>query len=268
MNDISQTLSSLFERHRIIFWYDTKQELQAEYEAVSLPDVEKVILTNNQFGLKHRMLRELPQQKFLLYHAGPQPAHLSNWLLDVQLAHGEFRADQAGLWLHELGLPSEFTEIVVNHAEFFKSDQRRAELKEKLSPNDSARMIRLKMTAVCAKVEPRLDTILEALLVSLAEGKDDKIQLIQRCELEPFLWQWVGAAYGYKSEAPSVRDFALTLFQACYALGLAEEASLNSEAVVLLRRWKDSVRHQAAFKTLSAMYADILQIEQEDRKRS
>ena len=267
MNDISQTLSSLFERHRIIFWYDTKQELQAEYEAVSLPDVEKVILTNNQFGLKHRMLRELPQQKFLLYHAGPQPAHLSNWLLDVQLAHGEFRADQAGLWLHELGLPSEFTEIVVNHAEFFKSDQRRAELKEKLSPNDSARMIRLKMTAVCAKAEPRLDTILEALLVSLAEGKDDKIQLIQRCELEPFLWQWVGAAYGYKSEAPSVRDFALTLFQTCYTLGLAEEASLNSEAVVLLRRWKDSVRHQAAFKTLSAKYADILQIEQDLEKR-
>ena len=267
MNDISPTLSSLFERHRIIFWYDTKQELQAEYEAVSLPDVEKVILTNNQFGLKHRMLRELPQQKFLLYHAGPQPAHLSNWLLDVQLAHGEFRADQAGLWLHELGLPSEFTEIVVNHAEFFKSDQRRAELKEKLAPNDSARMIRLKMTVVCAKAEPRLDTILEALLVSLAEGKDDKIQLIQRCELEPFLWQWVGAAYGYKSEAPSVRDFALTLFQACYALGLAEEASLNSEAVVLLRRWKDSVRHQAAFKTLSAKYADILQIEQDLEKR-
>ncbi|MFZ1400099.1 MAG: BREX-1 system phosphatase PglZ type A [Candidatus Promineifilaceae bacterium] len=267
MSDISQTLSSLFKNHRIVFWYDAKQELQAEYEAVALPDVEKVVLGNNQFGLKHRMLREQPQQKFLLYHAGPQPEHLANWLLDVQLAHGEFRADQAGLWLHELGLPSEFTEIVVTHAAFFKTGQQRAALKEKLSPNDSARMIRLKMTAVCAKAAPRLDTILEQLLVSLAEGKDDKIQLIRRCELEPFLWQWVGAAYGYQSDAPSVRDFALTLFQACYAMGLEEEARLSSEAVVFLKRWKESVRYQAAFKTLSAQYADILQIEQDLEKR-
>ncbi len=129
MNEIAKALTRLFERHRIIFWYDTKQELQAEYEAINLPEVTKVALGNNQFGLKYRMLREQPEQKFLLYHAGPQPEDLDNWLLDVQLAYGEFRADQAGLWLHELGLSVEFTAIVATHVDFFKAAQRREALK-------------------------------------------------------------------------------------------------------------------------------------------
>lgn len=264
MKEIEQTLSRLFERHRIVFWYDTKQEVEAEYEALTLPDVEKVRLGNNQFGLKYRMLREQPTQKFLLYHFGPRPDNLENWLLDVQLAHKEFRADKAGMWLHELGLPVEFMEIVVNHAGFFESDQRLAALKGVLKDNkDTANEIRLKMTAVCARAEARLDTILEQLLVELAEKRIDKMQLIQRCELEPFLWKQLAVTYGYRPDAPSLRDFAITLFKESYALSLGEESSLTSDAVVFLKRWKDSVRHQDAFTTLSAEYADILNIERD-----
>ena len=44
-------------------------------------------LNNNEYGVKYKILREQPEQKFLLYREGPQPADLENWLLDVQLAH-------------------------------------------------------------------------------------------------------------------------------------------------------------------------------------
>jgi hypothetical protein len=83
MNEITAALNRLFERHRIIFWYDSKQELSADFEAVTLPGVEKITLGNNQFCVKHRILRQEPQQKFLLYHDGPAPEDLDNWLLDV-----------------------------------------------------------------------------------------------------------------------------------------------------------------------------------------
>ncbi len=96
---IVQALKKLFDRHRIVFWYDVKQELREDFDALELPDVEKIEINNNEFTLKYRMLREQPQQKFLLYKEGTQPADLDNWLLDVQLAHGEFRADQVALWL-------------------------------------------------------------------------------------------------------------------------------------------------------------------------
>jgi len=42
MNDrIGKALSKLFERHRIIFWYDSKQELRSDYGSLQLNGVEK-----------------------------------------------------------------------------------------------------------------------------------------------------------------------------------------------------------------------------------
>src|SRR5690625_4228016 len=103
---ITEALTRLFSEQRLVFWYDTQREFRAEYAALDLPDVEKIELANNAFGVKYRVLREAPKQKFLLYHEGPEPAHLDNWLLDVQLASGRlFHTDQAALWAAELGLP-------------------------------------------------------------------------------------------------------------------------------------------------------------------
>jgi len=79
MNDrIAQALIKLFERHRIIFWYDAKKELRSDFEALELPGIEKLELANNEFGVKYRLLREKPEQKFLLYREGPQPEYLDN----------------------------------------------------------------------------------------------------------------------------------------------------------------------------------------------
>ena len=35
-NRIAQALTRLFDRHRIIFWYDAKQELRADFEGLQL----------------------------------------------------------------------------------------------------------------------------------------------------------------------------------------------------------------------------------------
>ena len=70
-NRIADALLPLFEKHRIVFWYDAKQELRADFEAVALPDVVKLEIANNEYALKYRILREEPEQRFLLYHAGP-----------------------------------------------------------------------------------------------------------------------------------------------------------------------------------------------------
>ena len=106
---IAQALKKLFVKHRIVFWYAAKQELRDQFELLELADVEKLELTNNEYGIKYKILREQPKQNFLLYRDGPQPADLDNWLLDVQLAQGEFRTDQVAIWLSELGLGLAFT---------------------------------------------------------------------------------------------------------------------------------------------------------------
>ncbi|WP_373532878.1 BREX-1 system phosphatase PglZ type A [Vampirovibrio sp.] len=264
---ISQALAKLFERHRIVFWYDSKQELWEEYEALSIKGVEKLEITNNEFGLKYRILRQEPKQKFLLYKKGAQPEDLQNWLLDVQLAQGEFRTDQAAIWLAELELGLEFSDIIENHIEFFRSGKRREALKKLLTKSDGAPIIRQKMLAVCAGSEPRTDSILENLLAEHADKREEKIKLIGRCNLDAFLWEQMTRYYGYSSNEPGIRDFVIELFKSCYAMGTQGKYNLTGDALVFLKRWKDSRQYEASFEALSADCSEILSIEQDLEKR-
>src|SRR5690606_27347906 len=135
---IHEALTNLFDKQRIVFWYDTHREFRGAFETLTLPEVEKIELANNEFGVKYRVLREQVQQKFLLYREGPEPAHLDNWLLDVQLASGRtFQTDQVALWLAELGLgPNDYT-LLETHQVFFESAKRRDALMKLLQPGDS-----------------------------------------------------------------------------------------------------------------------------------
>ena len=266
MNDhIAQALSKLFDRRRIVFWYDAERTWREDFEAVSLPDIEKVEIAGNEYGLKHRLLREQPEQKFLLYHEGPQPPDLENWLLDVQLAHGTFSANQAAICLSELGLPPEFVDVVTQHMEFCQSKKRKEALRNLLKEDDNATQIRIKMLAVCADSEPRLDSILEKLLQELAKRGEEKTKRISRCNLTDFLWERMASAYGYQSSEPGVRDFAIELFKSCYAMGTGGEAKLNSDALVFLNRFSRAFGNN--FKDLSEECAKVLGIEQDLARR-
>lgn len=98
MNErIGQALVKLFECHRIVFWYDTKEELRGDFESLSLPGIEKIEIKNNEYTIKYRLLCGEPEQKFLLYREGVQPADLDNWLLDVQLDEAAAAADKTRL---------------------------------------------------------------------------------------------------------------------------------------------------------------------------
>ena len=184
---ISQALQALFEKHRIVFWYDAKDEFKADFEQLQLHGVEKIQLNNNEFGVKHRLLRLEPDHKFLLYAAYPQPDDLENWLLDIQLAQGEFRTDQVALWLAELELGLGFADVIKAHSEFFQASKRKESLKRLLVADDTPHLVRLKMLSICSSADSGLDTILESLLAELADDRDDKIRLIQRCSLDGYI---------------------------------------------------------------------------------
>lgn len=266
-NRIQQSLANLFGKHRILFWYDSKQELREEYDALAIPGVEKIELENNEYAVKHRILREQPTQKFLLYSYSPQPDPLDNWLLDVQLAHGEFRTDQTAIWLADLELGLEFADLINKHIEFFQADKRKSALRKLLANDDTPGMMRMKILAVCAGSEPRLDSILEYLLEELVGGCDDSIKLIERSSLNTFLWEQMSRYYGYQSNEPSIRDFVIELFKSCYAMGTDGTVQLGNDALVFLNRWKDSRSFAKGFEYWSKQCAAVLGIEQDLAKR-
>lgn len=261
---IQLALSNLFEKQRLVFWYDTRQEFRADFAALEVPGVEKVELANNEFGLKHRVLRQQPDQKFLLYRHGPEPAHLENWLLDVQLASGNiFRTDQVALWLAELELGPDAYPLLETHLAFFEADKRRQKLKELLQPSDSQQALRHKMLSVCVGSDARLDVMLEALLAELAAGSDVRIKLVERSGLQQHLWEQMKRAYGYASDQPGLHDFVIELFKTCFLteVDAGFKPQLSAEVKVFIKRWKDSRSHADAFEKLSARCADILQID-------
>ncbi|SDT84909.1 BREX-1 system phosphatase PglZ type A [Desulfobacula phenolica] len=267
MTQIIKSLEKIFKKHRIVFWYDAKKELRKDYEELEFQDIEKIELNNNEFRVKHRILREEPDKKFLLYHEAEAPSDLDNWLLDVQLAFGEFRADQSALRLNELGLGIEFVDIVNDHAVFFNAAKRREKLKKILASDDTQNAVRIKMLAVCAASEPRLDDILENLLSESAVKKDEKLKLIENSGLDAFLWNRLELSFGYTSDSPGIKDFTIGLFKSCYDMSLGNDSNLVPDALVFLKRWKDSVKHQKAFETLSKECADILAIEKDLQTR-
>jgi uncharacterized protein (TIGR02687 family) len=269
MNEkIVKSLEKLFERHRIVFWYDSNCELRSEFAAIEFDDVEKIELCNNEYGVKYRILRELPEQKFLLYHEGPQPADLDNWLLDVLLAHGDLRTDQAAIWLSELELGPEFLFLVQEHGDFFRSEKRKQTLKELLKAEDSLGAVRLKMLAVCAGSEVRLEAVLENLLRELVRNSTEKINLIERCGLANFLWEQLRLHYDYNPEIKSISDFAIELFKSCYYMFVGgKKPQLNTEALVFFKHWKDNRLFSSDFEYLSGEYAQTLDIEQDLNER-
>lgn len=130
-------------------------------------------------------------------------------------------------------------------------------------------MVRTKMLAVCVNsdVENRVESVLEILLAELADDKHEKFDLIQRCNLDTFLWAKLDAQFGYKSKTPGMRHFAIGLFKACYAQSLEEKSVLTQDALVFLKRWRDSIRYQNAFEKLSEECVDILGIKNDLENR-
>jgi len=215
----------------------------------------------------------------LLYKEDKQPEPVKNWLLDVELAHTVFRTDQVAIWLSELELPSEFTEL---------AESRKQLLKSLLEPDDTLSQICLKMLAVATgaiqKGDARLDVILELLMADMENN--NAYTLIERCKLDRFLWQQVTNNYGYQSNKPTVKDYAFELFKFCYLaelptglqgtsvdpdLSIKQESTkqnMSNSALVFFKRWKDSRTHQKTFEWLSEQCSTIMNIENDLQYRS
>lgn len=249
MKRIHDSLQRVFERNRLVFWYDATGEWEDTFNAFAADSVLKLKVVGNEFSAKVRVAREPnPDEKFLLYIPTPRPVDTENWLLDLLLQSYEYRADKASLALQEVGLPHEFLYLAEEHAAFFRSEKRTQALKELFGKEDQAREIRLKMMAVMAGTTVDVDAMLLHFLDLAAENPlfDPVVECFDSASLvEPF-WREVERVFGYTSAMPSLRDFAVSLFRGVNPLD--SQLVLRLHAKVFLQRWKDSQAHCGSFR--------------------
>lgn len=214
MTSMREGLQQRFERQRIVLWQDTEGEYTQEIENFDLPDVTVLRVANNEYGLKHQILRERRKQRFLLYRTGPVPPDVDNWLLDLEVAYGVFTADRVALLQDELGLTTDGTaEVIGTHLRFFDAKSRTKALSTLLSPTDDATVLQAKMSAVTLGQRGHsLTEILQTLLVEHSTGKDARLRSLGRYGLLSFFWSGMASIYHYDSPDPSMTDLVLWIF--------------------------------------------------------
>ena len=263
MKRIHESLQRVFERSRLVFWYDAKGEWAETFEAFHEEGVAKLKVAVNEFGIKVRIVRDPnPEAKFLIYVPTARPADEDNWLLDLLLQGYEYKADKASLALQEVGLPQEFIHIAQVHAPYFRNERRVEALKELIHREDRSEDIQLKMMAVLAGTEADVDALLLHFLGKKVEeeliANDPVFELFGSSLLvEPF-WTQVERHFAYPAATPSLRDFAVALFRA--ANPLDPQVTLHPHAKVFLQRWKDSNAHRVSFRRWSLQMEGELQV--------
>jgi uncharacterized protein (TIGR02687 family) len=265
MKRIHDSLQHVFQGNRLVFWYDSTGEWAEAFDSFADVGVTKLTVAGNEFGTKVRVVREPdPAAKFLFYVSAARPADADNWLLDLLLQGYEYKADKASLALQEAGLRQEFLALAEEHGAFFRSEKRTQALKTRVSQEDQAREIRLKMMAVLADTDDDIDALLQQFLASASPGSsiqmfDPIVECLDKSALvEPF-WREVGRAFGYSSATPSLKDFVVALFRG--ANPLDPQAILHPHARVFLRRWKDSQTHSNSFRDWAQVMEREMQIE-------
>ena len=180
-----------FVDHRVVFWHDLEGLYASDLDSLDLPGVTTVRVANDEYAIKHRLLHDQPEEKFLVYRSGRVPAGIGNWLLDLELAYGVFTADRGSLVSQDLGLTADgIDKVVLAHEKFFNASKRVLNLKALLTSEDDATRLCAKMSAVVLnQKEHSLLEITRTLLSENANEQHAKYDALVDHGLDDFYWQ-------------------------------------------------------------------------------
>lgn len=260
LDNIEFSLIKLFKSHRIIFWYDTKEDMLEEFENLEEKGFKKIHVQGNEFTIKHILVKQEPKTKFLLYFTGEKPAHEDNWLLDLELAHHVFHTDQEAMHLQELGLDYHLKELVTEHLEFFKAKDRRVKLKEFLGVGDEHDAIRSKMLSVVFNSDYlSLSSFIQAHGAAFVDQNEKFDKDLKRYNLSNYYWNKIKTRFNYVTETPSIYDFLLEAFSSNFKFG--QKTKISKESKHLISFWQDSVQYKESFGKLSEKISEDIDLE-------
>lgn len=242
-----------FAQRRIVVWHDPDSSYTNDLNAQLPSDATLVKVRNDEFAIKHRIFREEPERKFLIYRTGQIPEGTANWLLDIELASGVFTADRAALVQAELGLTASGTEgLAAQHPGFFGNTKLTSRLKPLLNPDDDLTTVLAKMCAVLlGQREHSFSELTRTLLNQQADDITTGLDAFAEHELTDFYWRGSQQIYGYEAEAPTIAGFVLWMFR--QAQGGFDTAVSNTARNIEIdfSSFRDNRKSEQAMKILA-----------------
>lgn len=214
-SSISAHLEARFEQHRLVVWHDPESSYATDVNAYAPNGVTALRVQNDEFGVKHRVLRDEASTKFLIYRSGPVAEGAGNWLLDLELAYGVFTADRGALIRADLGLTAPGSdELIAGHETFFGDAKLVSKLTALLRAEDDLTTVQAKMCAVVlGQKEHSFSELTRTLLVQHAAGDSAGYEALVTQGLVDFYWSGAAKIYGYDAHTPSVAGFLLWMFK-------------------------------------------------------
>lgn len=246
------------DRH-IAFWHDPDGEYEADLDQLEaeLDGVKVVRVEQNEYAVKHILLKEAPEQAFIVYRKGAIPDGTGNWLWDLELAYGVFTADRASMDAQDLGLPIALQPVVSDHPKFFASAERKSKLKALLKPDDDRTKLRAKMVAVTLGIKLHsYGELTRALFIEEAAGSATGYSALVSYGLDDFYWEGANGIYGYQSESPTIGDMAEWFFRHAHTDFESAEPGARHD----FSAWRNDIRSREPMATLARRAENDLDI--------
>ncbi|EGJ71958.1 Conserved hypothetical protein CHP02687 [Bacteroides coprosuis DSM 18011] len=269
---IEESLLQLFQKYRILVWYDEHEEFTSVFETLELGDILKEKVAHNEFAIKYNVYIKHPEEKFLLYIPYKRPVDEYNWLLDIEESNKLFATDQVALLLQDMELPirPDTKAWVSQHIEFFNSKERLRAFKKAYHPEDSLDQLSLKLCQVVfGSSVAQVDEMLQYYAQAFLEEEEERLTAeLERYQLNKFFWNDVLRLYSQVDSSKrfllsvedlTISDFLIQLFRKNWTV-TASDSLLNESAIVLINSWKDSFKFAEAFEELSHQLEERLNI--------
>ncbi len=251
---IADHLADRFDSKRIVVWHDPDGGYAAGLDVLAPSDVTVLRIVDDEFAVKHRVLRKEPTAKFLIYRSGGVPQGVGNWLLDIELAYGPvFAADRGALMRVDLGLTARGSdELIASYQSFFDDAKLVARLKSLPLRGSDLTVVQAQMCAVLLnQKEHSFSELTRTLLMQHADGDTTGFDALASHGLANFYWSGASGIYGFPSQTPTMAGFVLWMFQrAVDGFGVSESNQARNLSLDF-RGFRDSKRSSAAMKSLA-----------------
>lgn len=251
---IADHLADRFDAGRIVVWHDPDGSYATELDTLAPGDVTVLRVADDEFTIKHRVLRDEPAAKFLIYRSGDVPEGVGNWLLDVELTYGPvFTADRGALLRSDLGLTAPGSEELINrYPSFFDDAKLVTRLKALPLIGDDVTVVQAQMCAVLLnQKEHSFSELTRTLLIQHSDGDTSGFAALASHGLADFYWRGASDIYGFTSQAPTMAGLVLWMFQRAVGGFDVSESNKVRNLALDFRGFRDSKRSSAAMKSLA-----------------
>lgn len=275
------SLTTLFTTQSVVFWHDVESEFASAVDGLQLDGV-KLVRLDDVPSLRVKLdIERMPDQRWLIYSAKPEPEPTKDWLLDVRMRSKSFRADTTSILLEDLGLSTQgLRQHLKDRAKFLRAKDRVERLKRMVLPGDGAQDLDRKMLAVLTRADqPELFAILQRLYgavvvygVADLSAEPKAWQDIAANDLTPAFWELVQLQLGYLEASPSLRDLLFRILVTDFCRGLQGDAppqlahfvlpdrTLAANASVFVGRWRSDIAQFGNYNALAQAVANELEL--------